>query len=321
MNAVRVPRFGGPEVLELAALPDPVPGPGELLLDVRAAALNWSDLLQREGTYPGGPQPPFLAGQEAAGIVVAHGPGVTGPAPGTRVAAITGRGLHASRAAVPAATCFPLPASLSFEEGAALLVSLLTAGWALARLGRAVAGETAIIHAASGALGTTAVQVAKQLGLNVVATASTEARRARAAALGADVVCGYDDFDVAVRRVTGDRGADIVLDGVGGDVTRRSLSVLRPFGRLVVVGAASGEAPRLDPIKMIHSSVTVIGFHLRGLWRQPEVAREAVTEWLTWVESGAVQPQIDTVLPLADVRHAHERLAGRRAIGKIILTP
>ena len=170
-------------------------------------------------------------------------------------------------------------------------MSLLTAGWALARLGRAAAGETAIIHAAGGGLGTTAVQVAKQLGLTVVATASTEDRRARAAALGADVVCGYDDFDVAVRRVTGDRGADIVLDGVGGDVTRRSMSVLRPFGRLVVVGAASGEAPRLDPIKMIHSSVTVIGFHLRGLWRQPEVAREAVTEWLTWVASGAVQPQ------------------------------
>ena len=190
MKAVRVPRFGGPEVLELASLPDPVPGPGELLLDVRAAALNWSDLLQRDGTYPGGPQPPFLAGQEAAGIVVAHGPGVTGPQPGARVAAITGRGLHASRAVVPAATCFPIPSSLSFEEGAALLVSLLTAGWALARLGRAAAGETAIIHAAGGGLGTTAVQVAKQLGLNVVATASTEDRRARAAALGADVDAG-----------------------------------------------------------------------------------------------------------------------------------
>jgi len=121
--------------------------------------------------------------------------------------------------------------------------------------------------------------------------------------------------------VTGDRGADIVLDGVGGDLTRRSLAVLRPFGRLVVVGAASGEAPRLDPIKMIHSSVTVIGFHLRGLWRQPDVAREALAEWLTWVESGAVQPQIDAVLPLADVRLAHERLAARRAIGKIVLTP
>jgi NADPH2:quinone reductase len=321
MKAIRVPRFGGPEVLEVAALPDPAPGPAELLLDVRAAALNWSDLLQRAGTYPGGPKPPFVAGQEAAGVVVAHGPGVTEPALGTRVAAITGRGLHASRAVVPAATCFPIPSSLSFEEGAALLVSLLTAGWALARLGLGAPGETAVIHAAGGALGTTAVQVAKQLGLKVVATASSEQRRARAAALGADVVCGYDDFDVVVRRVTGDRGADIVLDGVGGDVTRRSLSVLRPFGRLVVVGAASGDAPRLDPIKMIHSSVAVIGFHLRGLWRQPELAREAVAGWLTWVESGAVQPQIDTVLPLDDARLAHERLAGRRAIGKIVLTP
>jgi len=178
-----------------------------------------------------------------------------------------------------------------------------------------------IIHAAAGALGTTAVQVAKQLGLTVVATASTDDKRARAAALGADVVCSYDDFDVAVRRVTADRGADIVLDGVGGDVTRRSLAVLRPFGRLVVIGASSGEAPRLDPIKMIHSSVAVIGFHLRGLWRQPEVAREAASEWMKWVASGAVQPQIDTVVPLADVRVAHQRMADRRAIGKIVLTP
>lgn len=321
MKAVRVPRFGGPEVLELVSLPDPVPGPGELLLDVRAAALNWSDLLQRAGTYPGGPQPPFIAGQEAAGIVVAHGPDVTGPPIGARVAAITGMGLHASRAVVPAATCFPIPASLSFEEGAALLVSLVTAGWALSRMGRAAAGETVIIHAAAGALGTTAVQVAKQLGLTVVATASSDQKRARAASLGADVVCGYDDFDVVVRRVTGDRGADIVLDGVGGDVTRRSLAVLRPFGRLVVIGASSGEAPRLDPIKMIHSSAAVIGFHLRGLWRQPDVARDAISEWMKWVASGAVQPQIDTVVPLADVGVAHQRLADRRAIGKIVLTP
>jgi NADPH2:quinone reductase len=321
MKAVRVPRFGGPEVLELATLPDPVPGPGELLLQVHAAALNWSDLLQRAGTYPGGPQPPFIAGQEAAGVVVAHGPGVDGPPIGARVAAITGKGLHASHAVVPAATCFPIPPSLSFEEGAALLVSLLTAGWALSRLGRAAAGETVIIHAAAGALGTTAVQVAKQLGLTVVATASSAEKRARAAALGADVVCGYDDFDVGVRRVTGDRGADIVLDGVGGEVTRRSLAVLRPFGRLVVIGASSGEAPRLDPIKMIHSSVAVIGFHLRGLWRQPDVAREAASEWMTWVASGAVQPQIDTVVSLADVGVAHQRLADRRALGKIVLTP
>ena len=321
MKAVRVPRFGGPEVLELAALPDPTPAPGELLLDVRAAALNWSDLLMRAGSYPGGPQPPFVAGQEAAGVVIAHGAGVTTPPVGARVAAISGTGLHASRAVVPAARCFTLPPAASFEDGAALLVSLLTAGWSLARAGRAVAGEVAVIHAAGGALGSMAVQVAKQLGLTVIATASSDDKRARAAALGADVVCGYADFDAAVRRVTGARGADIVLDGVGGDLTRRSMAVLRPLGRLLLVGMSSGETPRLDPIKMIHGSTAVIGFHMRALWRQPELAREAAAEWLRWVESGAVRPQIDAVLPLDDVGAAHERLADRRAAGKIVLTP
>jgi NADPH2:quinone reductase len=321
MKAVRVPRFGGPDVLERASLPDPTPGPGEVLLDVRAAGLNWSDLLMRAGNYPGGPQPPFIAGQESAGVVIAHGEGVTSPPIGARVAAISGTGLQASRAVVPAARCFLLPPALSFEDGAALLVSLLTAGWALARVGRAVAGETAVIHAAAGALGSMAVQVAKQLGLTVIATASSEDKRARAAALGADVVCGYDDLDAAVRRVAGDRGADIVLDGVGGDLTRRSMALLRPLGRLVLVGASSGQTPRLDPIKMIHRSTAVLGFHLRALWRQPESAHEAAAEWLRWAESGAVRPQIDAVLTLDDVRAAHERLADRRAIGKILLTP
>jgi len=320
MNGVRVPRFGGPEVLELTALPDPSPAAGEVLLEIRAAGVNWSDLLMRAGTYPGGPQPPFVPGQEAAGVVVAHGPGVTAHPIGARVAAITGTGFHASRAVVPAARCFSLPASLSFHDGAAILVSLMTAGWALARVARAVSGEVAVIHAAAGALGGTAVQVAKRLGLTVIATASTEERRARAAALGADIACGYDDFDEAVRRVTGDRGADIVLDGVGGDVTRRSLAVLRPLGRLVLVGASSA-TPRLDPIQIIHRSTAVLGFHLRALWRQPEPAREAAVEWLGWVEAGAVRPQIDAVLPLNEVRAAHQRLADRRAVGKIILVP
>src|SRR5678815_3147793 len=169
MNGVRVPRFGGPEVLELTALPDPSPAAGEVLLEIRAAGLNWSDLLMRAGTYPGGPQPPFVPGQEAAGVVVAHGPGVTAPPIGARVAAITGTGMHAARAAVPAARCFLLPAALSFEDGAAILVSLMTAGWALARIAGAAPGEVAVIHAAAGALGSTAVQVAKRLGLTVIA--------------------------------------------------------------------------------------------------------------------------------------------------------
>jgi NADPH2:quinone reductase len=321
MKAVHVEAFGGPEVLELRDLPAPAPGPGEVLLQIAACGLNWSDLLQRQGLYPGGPRPPFVPGQEAAGVVVAHGPGVEAPARGARVAAIAVVGMHAACAVVPARSCLELPPATSFEEGAAAPVALLTAAAALTTVGRAVAGETVIVHAAGGGLGTAAVQIARRLGLRVIATASSPDKRARVQALGADVVCGYDDFPAVARDATAGRGADLVVDGVGGDLTRASLAALRPFGRLVLVGLSSGALPRLDPVKLIHRSQAVLGFHLRGLLDDPEQQAAVTRRVLPWLADGSVRPQVGEILPLAEIRAAHARLAGRGSYGKIVLVP
>jgi NADPH2:quinone reductase len=322
VKRVRVAAFGGPETVELVDAPEPsTPGPGEVLLAVEACGLNFSDLLQRAGLYPGGPRPPFFAGQEAAGVVIAVGAGVGTPAVGTRVVALAAGGLFAERAVVAASACFTLPDGLSFVDGAALPVSLFTAGCALATLGRARAGETAVIHAAGGALGTMAVQLARRLGLTVVATASTAEKRTRAAELGADVACSYDEFEGEARRLTDGCGPELVFDSVGGELFRRSLAVLRPFGRLLLVGCSSGEPPRPDGLKLIHRSQAVIGFHLGALLDDPARARQAAAELMPWVVDGAVRPQVGHTLPLAEAPAAHELLMSRRSYGKIVLLP
>src|SRR6185295_9255009 len=220
VRAVWVESFGGADAARVADRPEPVPGRGELRLDVRAAGVNFTDLLQRAGTYPGGPVPPFTPGLEAAGVVEALGPDCPGPAPGTRVVALARGGLQAQKAVVPAAACWSWPETLSFEQGAAFPVSYLTAYAALVVVARAAPGEVVLVHAAAGALGRAAVRVAKRLGLSVVGTASTPEKRALAAAAGADRTAGYDDFTRVVRELNGD-GADVVVDGVAGPLLPR----------------------------------------------------------------------------------------------------
>ena len=320
MKAIRVAGFGGPEAMELVDVPEPAPGPGELLLYVTACGLNWSDLLQRAGKYPGGPRPPFIAGQEAEGIVAAHGPGVSSPPLGTRVCAIAATGLAAERAVVAAATCFPLPDAVPAPDGAAVAVSLLTAGGALLLSGHAMPGETVLVHAGGGALGTMAVQVARRLGLRVAATVSGPEKRDRVAALGAEVVCGYDLFDAEARKLSNDWGLDLALDSIGGAISERTFGLLGPFGRQILVGLSSGEPARIDALKLLHRSRGVLGFHLRSLLARPERASALAERLWAWLADGSVRPQVGQVLPLGDIRRAHDLLAGRQTFGKIVLT-
>ena len=320
MKAIRVVAFGGPEVLELVDVPEPVPGPGDLLLDVTACGINWSDLLQRAGQYPRGPRPPFIAGQEAEGIVAAHGPGVTSPPLGARVCAIAVTGLAAERAVVPASTCFAVPDAVPPRYGAAVPVSLLTAGGALILSGHAVEGETVLVHAGAGALGTMAVQVARCLGLRVVATVSSPDKKDRVRGLGAEVVCGYDVFDVEVRKLSNDRGLDVAVDSIGGSVSERTFALLGSFGRQILVGFSSGERAAIDSLKLLHRSRGVLGFHLRSLLQRPEQASTLATRLWAWLADGSVRPQVGHVLPLQDIRRAHDLLASRQTFGKIVLT-
>jgi len=314
MIAVEVPGFGGPEVLRVVERPPPSPGAGEVLVRIEACGLNWSDLLQREGTYPGGPRPPFIAGQEAAGVVVAQGAGVTSPPIGAPVSVIARTGLCAELAVVPAASCIAWPSepapALGADQRAALPIALITAYHALATCARAEPGETAVIHAAAGGVGSIAVQVARRLGLFVIATCSADKR----AHVTADRVCGYGDL-----RAAAPDGVDLVLDGVGGDVFRASCAVLRPFGRIVVIGASSGQPPRIDAVKLVHRSHAVIGAHLQNLLGRRELLDRTIAACMPWVVEGQVRARV-TTLPVAEICAAHERLAARGVAGKLVVT-
>lgn len=317
MKAVRVNAFGGVDQLELVELPDPEPQPGQVRIKVEAAGLNYADVIQREGGYPGGPKPPYISGFEAAGVVEALGEGASLPV-GTRVTAITGTGAHAERVCAYAMACVPFPESMSFVEAAAFPVQYLTAYHALITLGRAVVGETVLIHAAAGGVGTAAIQIAKILGLRVVGTASSEEKRQRVKELGADEVFTYDEFD---RELIGERAPQLILESVGGDVFRRSFAILPSFGRLVVYGAASKQPQPIDTSKLLFRSHSVLGLHLSAIFERPMLMRESLKQLFEWIEQGKLKIQVGTVLPLAKVREAHELMSNRRNYGKIVLVP
>src|SRR5215207_6908632 len=208
MKAVRVKGFGGVDQLEFVELPDPEPQPGQVRIRVEAAGLNYADVMQREGAYPGGPKPPYVPGFEAAGVIDAAGEDGLLPV-GARVMAMSGVGAHAERLCVSSASCMRFPESMSFVEAAAFPVQYLTAYHALITLGRAVAGETVLIHAAAGGVGTAAVQIAKLLKLRVIGTASSEEKRARVLELGADEALSYEEFD---QRLSGKNAPALILE-------------------------------------------------------------------------------------------------------------
>jgi NADPH2:quinone reductase len=319
VKAAQVRGFGDIETIDLVEIPRPQPGAGEVLVRIKACGLNYSDTLQRQGRYLGGPRPPFVPGVEAAGIVERNrADGSTIPV-GTRVAVLASGGLHAEWAVGRPTDCIPLPDSMSFTEGAAFPVQYLTAYHALTTVARASPGETVLIHAAGGGLGTAAVQIARLLGLAVVATASTEAKRQRVCKLGAMRAVGYDTFVEAARELTGGRGPDIILESVGGDVFRRSLGVLPPLGRLVILGAASGETAPVDVVRLLFRSHGILGFHLSALLGNPEAVQASVERLLRWVQQGDLKMQIGEAVAFDDIRRAHRLLASRDRYGKIVL--
>lgn len=314
MKAVRVNGFGSVDQLELAELPAPEPQPGQVRIRVEACGLNYADVMQREGLYPGGPKPPYIAGLEAAGVVEA---GDSLPA-GSRVMAVSAGGCHAERVCVSSAACMPCPQSMSFVEAAAFPVQYLTAYHALTTFGRAVAGETVLIHAAAGGVGTAAVQIGKLLGLQVIGTASSAEKRQRLIELGADEALSYEEFD---QKLNGKHGPTLILEAIGGDVFRRSLAILPSLGRLVVYGAASKQVQPIDTLKLFFRSQAVIGLHLNAIFERPKLMTESLTRLLGWIEQGKLKMQVGHTLPLAEIRQAHELISSRQSYGKIVLIP
>jgi len=316
--------FGGVEVLSLGERPDPAPGPGDLLLRVRATAVNRADLLQRRGRYPPPEGAPDILGLEAAGEVVAAGPGAGGWRPGDRAMALLAGGGYAEFVAVPAGLAMPLPPNLSFEEGAAVPEAFVTAYRALFDLGEVAPGHTVLVHAAGSGVGTAAVQLAREAGARVLATAGTPEKVQLALRLGAHAAWNRREGPFApwAARETGGRGADLVLDFVGAPYLEQNIASLALDGRLVIIGLLGGaKAQALDLGTILFRRLRLIGTSLRALplERKADLVRRFAAFALPRLAAGALVPVVDSVFDWREAAAAHERMENNANAGKIVL--
>ncbi|TAK79960.1 MAG: NADPH:quinone oxidoreductase family protein [Betaproteobacteria bacterium] len=334
MKAIQIQRFGGPEVLELAEVERPAPGPGEVLIRVAGAGVNFADLNQRAGKYLFPQKLPLIPGFEASGTVVAAGKGAELLAvdrsvlePGTRVFAGAARSAYAEYAIVPADVLYRVPDAMSLVEAAGIPVNFQVAWIVLHRKAQLQQGQTVLVHAAGGGVGSAVVQLAKLAGAYVIATASSAAKLAVAAELGADLCINYSSgFRDQIREsMRADRPVDLVVDSVGGGVLVESLELIRPWGRYVGFGQASGKAAELDAYASAIPNHLDIGFFGRGLIassREPSdraLLREATSRAVALWSSRKIRCARLTRLALADAAEAHRRFSSRGLVGKLVL--
>jgi NADPH:quinone reductase len=322
MHAVQVSAHGGPEVLQQVELPTPVPGPGELSIAVEAAGVNFIDVYRRSGLYP--VDLPSVPGTEAAGTVLAVGPDVRDFAVGDRVASCDAQGSYAQQSLLPAARTVPVPAGVSSETAAAVLLQGLTAHYLVHDTFPLGSGGRALVHAAAGGVGLLLVQLAKQAGAEVFATVGSAVKADLAARAGADhvIVTAEQDFADAVERIAGPRAIDVVYDGVGRDTFVRGLDVLRPRGMMVTFGNASGPVGPITPLLLgTKGSLFLTRPILAHYTVTTTELRERAAAVLDLVAAGRLQVRIGARLPLGDAREAHRRLEARETTGKVVLVP
>src|SRR4051795_10381261 len=314
MRAVQVVQPTGPEHLEVREVPDPTPGPDDVLVEVHAVGVSFPDLLLSRGEYQLKPEPPFTLGVDFAGVVVS-GPGF---AAGQRVAGVGPYGNAAELVASPAVSTFLLPDAMSFEEGAALPMNYLTAQFALAERGDLKAGETVLVHGAAGGVGTATIQVAKGYGARTIAVVSSAEKAAVAERAGADATVPVDGFKSAVMELTDGRGVDVVMDVVGGDAFPDSLRVLGTQGRLLVVGFASGQGiPEVRVNRLLLNNVDVrgVGWGAYAMMR-PGYMQEQWQALLPMMESGVIRPPVGATYDLPDLGRALVEMEQRQTLGK-----
>ena len=323
MRAVTIPQPGGPEALVLADVDDPVPGPGEVLVDVVASAVNRADVLQRRGFYDPPPGASPYPGLECSGRVAALGDGVTGWSVGDEVCALLAGGGYAERVAVPAGQLLPVPAGLSVLEAAALPEVVCTVWSNVFGVGALQPGEVLLVHGGTSGIGTIALQLAARHGARVFCTVGSPDKAARAVELGAERAVRYrdEDFVEVVRAATDGRGADVVLDNMGATYLDRNVRVLATGGRLVVIGLQGGVKAELDLGRLLgkRASVHATSLRARPTAEKAAVVAEVLAQVWPAVEAGEVRPVIDRVLPLEDVAEAHRALEASEHIGKIVL--
>lgn len=319
-NAIVASAPGGPEVLQMAHVPVPVPGPGDLLVKVAAVGVNFIESYQRQGIYP---VPfPFTPGAEAAGTVVAVGAEVQGFAVGDRVATAEGSACYAEFALVEATKALHVPAAVPLDVAAALPLQGMTAHYLMNSTYRVAPGQSVLVHAGAGGVGLLLTQLLKEREAKVITTVSTQEKEELSRAAGADEVLGYDNFAEAVRELTDGVGVDVVFDGVGKDTFDGSLASLRTRGTLVLFGGASGQVPPFDLQRLnAGGSLTVVRPKLGDYLLNAQERAWRATEVFNAVAAGHLTARIGARFPLAEAGAAHSALQGRLTTGKVILEP
>jgi NADPH2:quinone reductase len=315
MRAIQITEFGGPEVLHEVDIPQPDPGPSDVLIEVSRAGINFADTHNRANTYLAPARLPLVPGTEVAGVRADTG---------ERVVALTGVGGYAEYAIAPEALTFPVPDEIDDGPALALLVQGITAWHLYATSGRTMPGETVVVHAGAGGVGSLAVQLGRVFEAGrVIATASSEEKRALCLRLGADVAIDPSPEGLTERLVEagGGRKVDVVFEMAGGEVLRQSLRALAPFGRLVVYGMASGEPAQINPGELMQGSTAVVGFWLVHCLGSRAMTGDVLVRLFELVAEGRLTPLIGRTYPLAEAEQAHRDLAARTTTGKLLLDP
>jgi NADPH2:quinone reductase len=323
MKAIEVTEYGDSTVLETSEHDLPEPDDGEVRIKVEAAGINFADIMQRRGAYPGGPEPPYIPGMEVAGTVDSAD-GVAAYSEGDRVVGMLDRGGYADYTVADARTLLPFPDGLSPVEAAGFPVQFLTAHSCLFEWGGLEEGERVLIQAAAGGVGTAAVQMASNAGAEVFGTASAPEKLELAAELGCDHPINYeeDDFRDVVNEETEGDGVNLVLESVGGDVFDRSLDALSQFGRLVTYGVASGVPANASNQRLLFENKSVIGFHLGQASRHdPTKVMKAVPDITEGLESGDLRVIVGETFALEEASDAHSFIEDRQSMGKVVLEP
>lgn len=323
MRAIVITEPGGPDVLAWQEVPDPVAGPGEVLIDVAAAAVNRADVLQRQGLYPPPPGAPEWLGLECSGTVAALGPGVASLSVGDEVCCLLSGGGYAERVAVPAGQAMPIPAGVDLVTAAGLPEVACTVWSNLVMVARLQRGDWLLVHGGGSGIGTMAIQVARALGARVAVTAGSAEKLAACEALGAEVLINYreQDFGEVIAAETGGRGVDVILDNMAAKYLERNIASLAPGGRLVVIGMQGGVKGEIDLGTLLRRNGTVHATTLRGRTaeQKAEICTEVERHVWPWIASGIVKPVVDRVMPMTDAADAHRALEAGDVTGKIVL--
>jgi putative PIG3 family NAD(P)H quinone oxidoreductase len=325
MHAVVITEPGGPEVLRWLDVPDPVPGPGEVVIDVVAAGVNRADLMQRQGLYPPPPGAPPYPGLECAGRVRAVGEQVTSWRPGDEVCALLAGGGYAEQVVAPADQLLPVPRNTGTVAAAAFPEAVCTVYANVFQVAGLTAGEMLLVHGGSSGIGTMAIQLAKAFGARVACTAGTPEKLARCRALGADVAINYrtEDFVAVIQEATGGAGADVILDIMGAAYLARNLAALATNGRLAIIGRQGGSRAEIDLGVLQGKRASLYATTLRARPKPEKAAVVAAVREHVWplIDAGKVEPVVDRELPMSQAAQAHRVMAAGQHVGKILLLP